>query len=166
MQPKIDIFEFLSRHEIAFDRYDHPALFTCEDAERHVLNIPGTGTKNLFLRDKKGEKHYLVVVPHSKQVDLVSLASVLQSTRFSMGSPERLERYLGVTPGSVTLLALVNDADRLVQLVIDKTIWESTQIQCHPLVNTSTLVLDIAGVQKFFSITGHQALVLDVPRAK
>ena len=159
----MDILNFLAENKISFTKYDHPAVFTCEDAERMGLKFPGADTKNLFLRDKKGERHFLVVLPHHKQADLKALEKVIGSTRLSMGSPERMMKYLGVEPGSVSILGLINDKEVSVEVIFDESVWNSDQIQCHPLVKTSTVVIPKDGIVKFLEGTGHQVKVINLP---
>lgn len=159
----MDIYQFLAEHQVGYQRYDHPAVFTCEEAERLVPDMPAAKTKNLFLRDRKGKRHFLVVVGYEKQVDLAALSKVLPCSRLSMGSPERLKARLGVEPGSVTILALANDANNEVELVFDQPIAEADAVRCHPLVNTATLLLKSPELKRFLEATGHQPTILDVP---
>src|SRR5262249_14030476 len=105
-----DIYAFLDSHGISYQRHDHPAVFTVEDVKQLRLPIDGTQTKNLFLRDEKGRKHFLVVVGHDKQVDLRGLSAAIGSSKLSFASPDRLRTHLGIEPGSVSMLALVNDS--------------------------------------------------------
>jgi Ala-tRNA(Pro) deacylase len=158
-----DLFAFLGTHGIDYARTDHPAVFTVEESKRLVPPLPATQTKNLFLRDQKGARHFLVVVGHDTQVDLKALASVLRATKLSLGSPERLMTHLGIDPGSVSLLALVNDADRRVEVFIDRDLWQADALACHPLVNTATLVIAHEGIERFLEATGHTAHIIDVP---
>lgn len=159
----MSIFEFLSRHNIAYGRYDHEAVYTCEQAD--ALNIPGGAakTKNLFLRDRKGRRHFLVTVGAAKSVDLKGLETVLNARGLSFASHQRLERYLGLTPGSVTILGVINDVDNAVEVVVDKDVWRMDSMQCHPLVNTSTLVISKEDIKRFLDITGHEFRVVDIP---
>lgn len=158
-----DIYQFLAEHDIAYERHDHPAVFTCEEADRLVPELPAAKTKNLFLRDKKGRRHFLVVVGYEKVVDLKMLAPLLGVNRLALASAERLQRHLGVDPGAVTILAVVNDADRAVDVVIDKKLWSSKAFRCHPLVNTSTLVVSKEGLERFLDITGHRPHLIEIP---
>lgn len=158
-----DIFAFLSAHDIPFDRHDHPAVFTCEESEALDLQLPGADTKNLFLRDDKGKRYFLVSVRHAKRVDLKKLREVLGVKGLSFGSPEKLKEYLGVDPGSVTLLGLIHDAGHAVEVFIDEDVWKAESLQCHPLVNTATLVVPRSGMEKFFAATGHAARIISVP---
>ncbi|MFD2270768.1 YbaK/EbsC family protein [Undibacterium arcticum] len=115
-----------------------------------VPPIDGVKTKNVFLRDAKGNRHILVVVPHDRRVDLLALARVLPSTKLSMGSPERLQRHLGVTPGAVSVFSLVNDSAAAVELILDEEIWHAERVQGHPLRNTATVSISHAALATFF----------------
>jgi len=159
----MDIFRFLEENGIVYKRCDHPAVFTCEEAERLVPPMGGAKTKNIFVRDKKGKRHFLVVVGYEKTVDLKSLSSLLGVSSMTMASPDRLKRYLGVDPGSVTILAVINDTEGKVEVVFDKALWDSQSFRCHPLVNTSTLAVSKEGIQRFMGLTGHKVIVVDVP---
>lgn len=158
-----DICAFLTEHGIEYQRQDHPPVFTCEEGLRLVPPLPGAKTKNLFLRDRKGQRHFLVVVGYEKAVDLNELKSLLGVSKLGFASPERLERYLGVDPGSVSILGVVNDANGDVEVIVDKDLWAAEAFQCHPLVNTSTLVISRDNLRRFLEITGHQVRVFDVP---
>ena len=156
-------YQFLADHHIEYERHDHPPVYTVEEAERLVPPLPGAKSKNLFFRDKKGARHFLVVVSANKRVNIKKLPQVLESTRLSFGSPRRLEKYLGVTPGAVTFLAIFNDPDQHVEVFIDREIWESEAFNFHPLVNTSTLLISHENLQRFIQATGHAIQVVDVP---
>jgi Ala-tRNA(Pro) deacylase len=157
-----DLFAFLSQHAIPFERYDHEAVFTCEQAEHAVPAIPAAHTKNLFLRDKKGQRHWLLVTLCSKAVDLKQVAEEIGADKLSLGSPERLAKHLGVTPGAVTILALVNDPAHAVELIVDEDVWQAAAVRAHPLVNTATLSLSQSGVRRFIAATGHEPNVIRV----
>jgi len=158
-----DIFRFLEENAIAYERYDHPPVFTCAEADRLVPPMPGAKTKNIFVRDKKGRHHYLLVVECEKVVDLKTLSSLMGVRQLTMASPDRLRRFLNVDPGSVTILAVLNDTDGEVEVVFDHAIWQSSSFRCHPLVNTSTLCISKEGIQRFLHLTGHRVRVVDVP---
>ncbi|MEJ2638533.1 MAG: prolyl-tRNA synthetase associated domain-containing protein [Desulfosarcinaceae bacterium] len=164
MQTADDICHFLTHHQIEFRRCDHPAVYTCAEAEALVPSMPGAKTKNLFLCDDKGRRHFLVVVPADKRVDLKALSPALGIKKLRFASANRLERHLGLTPGAVTLLAVVNDPDRVVTVVIDTAIWMAEALLCHPLVNTSTLSLPIKGIQQLLRVTGHRPEIVEVPQ--
>jgi Ala-tRNA(Pro) deacylase len=162
----MDIYRFLSENRIEFERHDHPAVFTCEEANRLVPALPATKTKNLFLCDAKGHRHFLVVVGFEKVVNLKGLALLLGLNKLRFASPKRLMRFLGVNPGAVSILGLVKDADGAVEVIFDKNTWNSNAFQCHPLVNTSTLVISLDHIRRFLKITGHTPRIFDVPGKK
>lgn len=158
-----DIYEFLDANNVSYERHDHQAVFTVEESKILSPELNGASTKNLFLRDKKGLRHFLVTVLEDKKVDLKALSYVLDSSRLSFASPERLKKHLGIDPGSVSLLALVKDSENNVEVFIDKEIWEDEAILCHPLVNTSTLVVPHKDMKSFLEKTGHGVRLIEVP---
>ncbi|MCX4027038.1 prolyl-tRNA synthetase associated domain-containing protein [Endozoicomonas sp. SM1973] len=157
------LFDFLSTHNISFEQYEHPPLYTCEDANQLASHIPGAKTKNLFLRDRKGKRHFLVVVNDHKVIDLSNLSVLLETSKLSFASADRLKQYLGIEPGAVSLLSLINDQNQSVELLIDKDVWACPTMQCHPLVNTSTLVIPMHAVEKFIRATGHELQLILIP---
>jgi Ala-tRNA(Pro) deacylase len=146
---------FLDENHFAYQRIEHPAVFTCAEAEQHRPSLPAVSTKNLFLCDKKARRFFLVVTACEKNVDLSSLEKQLGVTHLRFGSEENLARLLGVTRGSVTTLGLVNDLEHQVELWMDAEIWQGEHFLCHPLVNTATLVLTKAELERFFTLTSH-----------
>jgi len=159
----MDIFNYLTINNIAYERCDHPAVYTVEEAKRLVPDLRGTDAKNLFLKNKKGKRHFLVAVGFEKRVDLKTLSSLLGVPGLGFASPDRLMRFLGIEPGAVSLLAAVNDQDHSVEIIVDEPIWQSEYVHCHPLVNTSTLVISQNDLRHFFDCTGHTVRVMDVP---
>jgi Ala-tRNA(Pro) deacylase len=152
-QPVIDCLQALG---IAFERIDHPPVATVAEAELHWAGIDAAHCKNLFLRNQKGDRHYLVILIHSKRADLRQLADQIGDGKLSFGSPERLLKYLGVTPGAVSPFGLLNDADRQVRVFIDHDLKEAARVTFHPNDNTATLVLAFADFEKFLRHVGHK----------
>ena len=161
----MDIFEFLQAQGIVAERHTHPPVMTVEESLRLVPKLPGLKTKNLFLRDKKGRRHLLVTVPHDLAVDLHALGISLDVQKLGFASADRLLQHLGIRPGSVSLLALFNDKAHAVEFVIDRRLWEADAVQAHPLINSQTLVLGHADLERFLAATGHVPRVIDVPAA-
>lgn len=159
----VDLYQFFDMHGIAYERHDHPPVYTVEEAKRLVPPLPGARIKNLFLCDPKGRHHFLLVVGFDKRVDLKALAPLLGVNRLRFGSSARLERFLGVAPGAVTVLAILNDPQGRVELVMDEEIWQAPAFQCHPLVNTSTLVLARGDLMRVIALSRHRPRVLRVP---
>ena len=110
---------------VAYELSEHPAVFTIEDMEQLGLTGSGTVCKNLFLRDAKGRRHFLVVIPGNCRADLKSIETQLGSTRLSFASAERLQRYLGLIGGEVTPLGIINDPDAAVEVVFDRQLKKS-----------------------------------------
>lgn len=157
------LLDFLEQQDIHYERFDHPPVFTVADVHRLTPDLPGVKTKNLFLRDNKGKRHFLVIVPGDKRVDVRHLNDQLGCSRLSFGSADRLMRYLGVEPGAVSLLALFNDTSHGVDVVMDEDLWTAEAFQFHPLVNTSTLVIAKVGIECFLSATGHTYHIKAIP---
>jgi Ala-tRNA(Pro) deacylase len=156
------LFARLDQLGIAHRTVEHPPVFTVEEAKALRGNLPGHHIKNLFLRNRK-EEMWLVVALEDRAIDLKRLGEVLGAGRFSFGSADRLKRTLGVEPGSVTPLSLVNDEARAVQLVLDRGVADGGPVNAHPLVNTMTTALAPADLLRFFEATGHTPRWLDFP---
>ena len=161
----MDLDQFLIERRISLPRHEHPAVMTVEESDRLVPKLPGIKTKNLFLRDKKGQRHFLVTAPHDKAVRLDALGELLGAGRLSFASPERLQKHLGLLPGAVSLLGLVNDSSGAVEFVIDRSLWEADAVHAHPLVNTATMVVPHADLERFLAATGHPPRVIELPAA-
>lgn len=159
-----DLLARLAELGIETTTVEHPPLFTVEDSQALRGDIPGGHTKNLFLKDKKGNI-FLVVVEEETRVDLKSLHQPLgAASRLSFGSAELLEEVLGVKPGAVTAFGPVNDTGGRVTVVLDEELMAHETINCHPLVNTATTAIRSADLIRFLRTTGHEPLVMAVPR--
>jgi Ala-tRNA(Pro) deacylase len=150
-----DLLKFLDMNGFRYDRVEHPAVFTCAEAELHRPKVPAVSTKNLFLCDKKARRFFLVVTSCEKTVKLDALSPQLGVAYLRFASEENLQRILGVTRGAVTMMGLANDTGHLVELWIDADIWQGENFLSHPLVNTATLVLSKSELERFFVLTGH-----------
>ncbi|MFO1162618.1 MAG: prolyl-tRNA synthetase associated domain-containing protein [Reyranellaceae bacterium] len=156
------LFSRLAELGLEHQSVEHPPVFTVEEAKALRGNLPGHHVKNLFLRNKK-EEMWLVVAIEDRAIDLKRLGEVLGAGRLSFGSPDRLRRHLGVEPGSVTPLALINDTSRSVRLALDRGLMEGGLVNVHPLVNTMTTAMAAADLLRFFAATGHEPRWLDFP---
>ena len=159
------LLDFLAAHDIGYVRHDHPPVFTCEEERQHVPESGAARTKNLFMRDRRGRRHLLLITTCAKAVSIADFAQTSGADRLSFASPERLMKRLGVEPGSVTVLGLVNDAVHAVELYIDTDVWNAPSIHAHPLKNDATLVLTHDALVRFLAATGHQAKVVGVRSA-
>jgi Ala-tRNA(Pro) deacylase len=149
------VFEALRALHIPFTAFHHPPVFTAADADAHWRTIPGTPVKNLFLRNKKGDRHYLVVLPIAKQADLRHLVRVIGDDRLSFGSPERLQTHLGVSPGSVSPFGLINNPQKSVVVIVDEDLRGAPGVILHPNLNSQSVVVSGADLERFLTSTGH-----------
>jgi len=140
---------------ITFTHHHHVPVFTVEAANDVSDHIPGLHTRNLFLRDKKG-RMFLVTLQHQTPVDLKKLSDLLGVGRFSFGSPDRLWKFLGVRPGSVTPLSILNDVGREVQLILEEDMMRGELVNFHPLENDQTIGLTPQGL---LDILGHHDII-------
>lgn len=157
------LLALLDAQAIPAETFSHPPLRTVAESKALRGSVPGAHTKNLFLRDAK-KNYFLVTAAADAEVNLKSLRAPLGARgSLSFGTPEALFEYLGVLPGSVTLLALANDPDHRVTFAIDSALLRAEAVGCHPLTNTRTTVLTPQALRSFFALTGHQPVLLDLP---
>ena len=153
-----DVLSYLERHGITARTYEHAPVHTVEESRELRGDIPGVHTKNLFLRDGK-KRFFLVVVSEEMRVNLKALAPLIGARGgLSFGSPEALMEILGITPGSVSLLAAVNDVEKRVTVVLDDALLKASLVNCHPLSNQFTTSLSPEGIAAFLAATGHAPL--------
>ncbi len=145
---------------VAYTRHEHPPVFTVEQADEYWRDIDAVHCKNLFVRNKKGNAHYLVVVEASKPVDLKRLAGELGEDRLSFASPERLATHLGLAAGAVSPFGIINDRAHAVTLVLDEDLRTAPRIAFHPNVNTATVALAFAGFERFLAAHGNPVCYL------
>ncbi|WP_411286908.1 prolyl-tRNA synthetase associated domain-containing protein [Phenylobacterium sp.] len=158
MKTRADLLAFLEEIGVPAETHDHPAVFRVgEDVK---MQIPGAHTKNLFLKDAKGQL-WLISAQAEALIDLKHLPLVIDSARLSFGNAELMAETLGVTPGSVTPFALINDAERRVRFVLDRSLAEAEQVNFHPLTNTATTTVTQDGLRQFLAALGVTPLVVD-----
>jgi Ala-tRNA(Pro) deacylase len=160
MMTKDQLLAFLDAHAIAHTTLDHAAVFRVGEGEEIKAALPGAHTKNLFLKDAKGQLWLISAEGHT-QIDLKRLHTVIGSARLSFGSAELMEEALGVTPGSVTAFALVNDGERRVRFVLDKALADAEIVNFHPLTNTATTGISQGGFRRFLAAVGAAPLIVD-----
>ena len=156
-----DLFAFLDGLGIQTETTEHAAVFTVEEAKAHRGELDGAHCKNLFLKDKKGQL-WLVVADEDRAIDMKELRHKIGAHHLSFGKPDLLMEVLGVEPGSVTVLALINDTEQRVNVVIDAAIMEHEVLNCHPLVNTATTRIATQDVLAFARACGHDPQVRDL----
>jgi Ala-tRNA(Pro) deacylase len=157
-----ELLNFLDAHGISYERFDHPAVFTCEEGNLLCPPMPGAKIKNLFITNRNGSRYYIVSIKEDKRADLKALEKELGETKLHFASAEAMKTHLGVEPGSVTILGLFNDKTHQVELILDETL-RGEALQCHPLVNTATLVISAEDIQSFITATQSRSRFLLVP---
>ena len=160
MQTRPDLIAFFDAHGIDHATTEHEAVFRVGEGEEIKHGIPGAHTKNLFLKDAKG-RLWLISAQDATAIDLKRLPPVIGAARLSFGSPELMVETLGVTAGSVTAFAMINDSDHRVTFVLDQTLARAERVNFHPLTNTATTIMSQAGLRKFFAALGVAPLVVD-----
>jgi Ala-tRNA(Pro) deacylase len=153
------LFAFLDSLDIAHATNRHRPVFTVEESRDLKAAMPGGHTKNLFLKDKKG-RLFLLSALADTAIDLNAVSKLLGVGRFSFGNAELLMRHLGVTPGSVTLFALLNDTERQVTLILDEALLAHDPVNFHPLRNDATTAVAPADMLKFARATHHEPIRL------
>ncbi|MDJ0612574.1 MAG: prolyl-tRNA synthetase associated domain-containing protein [Rhizobiaceae bacterium] len=157
-----DLFDLLSKLGIETKTYDHEAVFTVEESSKIKQDIPGGHTKNLFLKDKKGN-FFLIVAEGVAQIRLNHVHGLIgASGRVSFGKPEALMELLGVQPGSVTAFAPMNDAEGRVKVIIDEPLLRYDQINCHPLTNEATTTISREDLLRFLEHVNHVPEIVQV----
>jgi Ala-tRNA(Pro) deacylase len=154
------LLAWLAERGIPQTTTDHPAVFRVEDGHDMKVGIEGTHTKNLFLKDKQSQL-WLVSAAQDTVIDLKRLPAVIGSDRLSFGNEGLMWETLGVRPGSVTALGLVNDVEDRVRFIIDRRLWEADQVNFHPLINTATTTLTQDALRAVMAALGRDPLVVD-----
>ncbi len=164
MDPAPPVYAALDALGIRYEHHEHPAVFNAEDASRIWDPIAGVQCKNLFLRNKKGDRHYLVVLEITKRADLKDLVKVVGDDRLSFGSPDRLMNELGLTPGSVSPFGLINDADGSVRVIIDADLQGKDRLIFHPNINTASVVVSWDDLEKFLKTRTNTVRIVRLGR--
>ena len=156
-----DVLTRLTELGIEASTHEHPALFTVEQSKEMRGDLPGGHCKNLFLRDRKS-RMWLVVCREDLRIDLKALGLKIGADRLSFGSADRLMRVLGVIPGAVSPLALINDTDHQVTVILDKAMLVLTPLNYHPISNAMTTAIAPEDLVVFIRSCGHEPMVVDL----
>jgi Ala-tRNA(Pro) deacylase len=151
---------WLAERGVAHTTHDHPAVFRVEEGLDLKAALPGAHTKNLFLKDKKGAL-WLISARQDTVIDLKAAPKLIGSDRLSFGNEHLMWQTLGVRPGSVTALGLINDTNRRVGFILDRRLWDAATVNFHPLENTATTALDQAAFRRVLMLMGREAKVVD-----
>ena len=155
MNKRAGVLSYLNDRNIPYDLYEHPPVPTVEEALPYWKDIDSAHCKNLFFRNHKGNRHYLVILDHRRQLNIKDLEQKLKQGKISFASPKRMERYLGLGAGSVSAFGIINDHENHVHLFIDEALKSSKRISFHPNENNATLVISFASFLRFLESSGN-----------
>jgi len=155
MRGQKELYEVLAELDIRFEYHEHPPLATIEEAIVHWKDYDSGRCKNIFFRNHKGNRHYLVILEHLRQLEIHDLEKRLRQGKLTFASDARLKKYLGLEPGSVSPFGLINDKDNHVHLFIDEKLKEYERLAFHPNVNTASLVISKPDFLRFLEYTGN-----------
>lgn len=162
MRGQQQVYDYLQQLGIAFDYYEHPEAPTIEIASQFYRGEGTVLCKNLFFRNHKGDKHYLVIMDARHNMNIHDIEHRLHQGKLSFASAERMMRYLGVKPGSVSLFTLVNDVNHEVILFVDDKLLQAEKVSFHPNDNTASLVISRDDMVKFIKQIGNKYEYLDL----
>ena len=164
LDKEIRVYDLLDQLGIAFERVDHAAAMTMEDCAEVDAVLGTIICKNLFLCNRQKTQFYLLMMPTDKPFHTKDITAQIGSARLSFATPDYMEQFLDITPGSVSIMGLMNDADNRVQLLIDKPVIENDKLACHPCINTASILMDTRDVmEKLLPAVHHEAIIVDLP---
>ena len=166
LDKEIRVYDLLDKLGIAYQRVDHEATMTMEACEEVdcILGDDTTICKNLFLCNRQETNFYLLLMPGDKPFKTKDLSAQIHSARLSFAKPEYMEKYLDITPGSVSVLGLMNDSEKKVQLLIDEDVMKEPYFGCHPCINTSSLKFTTEDLtKKIIPALGHDPITVSLP---
>jgi Ala-tRNA(Pro) deacylase len=155
MRGQKDLYDLLAKLSVKFDYHEHPPVNTIDDAVTYWKDFNSGRCKNIFFRNHKGNRHYLVILEHLRQLNIHDLEKRLKQGKLTFASDHRLKKYLGVEPGSVSPFGLINDTDHHVHLFIDEKLNEFHRLAFHPNDNTASLVISKTDFLKFLEYMGN-----------
>jgi Ala-tRNA(Pro) deacylase len=155
MRGQKELYELFERLSIRYEYHEHPPLATIEDARIYWKDYNAGKCKNIFFRNHKGDRHYLVILEHLRQLEIKDLEKRLRQGKLTFASDKRLKKYLDVEPGSVSPFGLINDYENHVHIFIDETLNDYERLAFHPNVNTASLVVSKYDLLKFLQYTGN-----------
>ena len=163
LDKEIRVYDFLDSLGISYQRIDHEAAMTMEACAGIDEALGAVICKNLLLCNRQRTALYLLMIPGDKQFKTSQLSHQIGSSRLSFAGPESMLEYLDITPGSLSVLGLMNDTDHKVRLLMEREVYEAEYLSCHPCICTSSLKLKTADIlRKFLPHTGHEVTVVDL----
>lgn len=151
-----NIYDIFNKLEIKYKEYKHPAVYTCEEAKKYKNDLEEVSIKNLFLRNKKGNKYFLLICKADKNLDLKKLSKLIDEKKIGFASTDRLLNILNLTPGSVSPFGLINDKEKKVIVLLDEDLLKCEVLNFHPNVNTATVQISKSDFLKFLEWRGNE----------
>lgn len=162
MNGQPELYKVFKELNINFEYYEHPPVPTIEEAKKYWVDLVATHCKNIFFRNHKGNRHYLVILEHTQALAIHDLEKRLKQGKLSFASTKRMLKYLGLTPGSVSPFGLINDKENHVHVYIDENLKKSEKISFHPNINTASLVIAYKDFERFLEWTGNSFEYLEL----
>ncbi|MEG0377428.1 MAG: prolyl-tRNA synthetase associated domain-containing protein [Eubacterium sp.] len=156
------VYDYLMSLDIDYTLIEHPPVYTCDELAPYMNGVDGSHCKNLLLRNKKGNRHLLVILEEAKQMNIKEFGKQIGVSNLSFASEERLMKYLGVTAGAVSLFGLLNDSNHEVEVYLDKDVAESQFVNFHPNINTATVHFAAADMHKFLNALGNAVEIVEI----
>jgi Ala-tRNA(Pro) deacylase len=150
-----ELYDKFKELSINFEYHEHPPVVTITDAKIHWKNLDTGKCKNIFVRNHKGNRHYLIILEHLRQLNMRDLEKRLKQGKLTFASDKRLKKYLGVEPGSVSPFGLINDKEQHVHLFIDEALENYDRLLFHPNINTASLVISKDDFIRFLQSSGN-----------
>lgn len=162
MKQEEKVYTALAELGIQYKKTEHPPVYTVEESRQYWTDSTGAHTKNLFLRNKKGTTHYLVIMEHAKRLDIKALQRTIGSSSLSFASDRRLQENLGLSPGAVSAFGIINDETAAVEVFVDRDLLEYETINFHPNVNTATLTISVSDFKRFLEESGNRVTYITI----
>jgi len=162
MRGQKELYEVFEKLNIDFEYYEHPPVPTVEEAIKYWKGMDATKCKNLFFRNHKGNKHYLVILEHSQNLRIKDLEGRLKQGKISFASEQRLMKFMGLAPGSVTPFGLINDPENHVHIFLDENLKKCDKISFHPNINSASIVVSFNDFLKYMNWVGNSYEFLEL----
>jgi len=155
MRGQKELYELFDNLGIKYHYREHPPVATVDEAKKYWKNLDAGRCKNIFLRNHKGNRHYLVILEHTRELMMSELEQRLKQGKLTFASEKRLKKYLGISPGSVSPFGIINDQEHHVHLFIDEKLKEYEKLSFHPNLNTASLVILRSDLIRFIEHHGN-----------
>ena len=161
---ELAVYDFLDKLDICYKTMKHPAAFTIEECSKVRERVNAPVFKNLFLTNKQQTRFYLLVMPGEKTFKTKYLSAQIGSARLSFASSDHMQAFLGVKPGTVTPMGLINDKDKSVSVLLDNDLCRYEKFACHPCVNIASVILSLRDlIERVLPATGHSFTWVTLP---